>query len=66
MSFAAGSLPAALAAVAAAHTDMCPRCRREIAMLEGVGEALVSALVPAPLARAEPPTPPPAASRRSE
>ena len=49
MSFAAGSLPAALAAVAAAHTAMCVRCRREVAMLEGVGEALVSELAPAPL-----------------
>jgi putative transcriptional regulator len=60
MSFAAGSLPAALAAVAAAHTQMCPYCRREVAMLEGVGEVLVSELAPAPLARLEPPPLPPA------
>jgi putative transcriptional regulator len=58
MSFAAGSLPAALAAVAAAHTAMCARCRREVAMLEGVGEALVAELAPASLARTEPPQPP--------
>ena len=31
MSFAAGSLPGALAAVAAAHVAMCPRCRDEVA-----------------------------------
>lgn len=64
MSFAAGSLPAALAAVAAAHTAMCPRCRHEVALLEGVGQALVSELAPASLARPEPPTPPPAASHQ--
>ena len=34
MSFAAGALPAALSAVAAAHVAMCPRCRREVAALE--------------------------------
>ena len=33
MSFAAGSLPAALSAVAAAHVAMCARCRHEIAKL---------------------------------
>lgn len=65
MSFAAGSLPAALAAVAAAHTAMCARCRREVAMLEGVGEALVSELAPAELERAELPAPLPAASHQA-
>jgi putative transcriptional regulator len=65
MSFAAGSLPAALAAVAAAHTAMCARCRREVAMLEGVGEALVSELAPAPLERADLPAPLPAASHQA-
>ena len=65
MSFAAGSLPAALAAVAAAHTAMCARCRREVAMLEGVGEALVSELAPAPLERAELPARLPAASHQA-
>ena len=44
MSFAAGSLPNALAAVAAAHVAMCPHCRRELRMLERIGGALVSAL----------------------
>jgi putative transcriptional regulator len=62
MSFAAGSLPAALAVVAAAHIAMCPRCRREVAMLEGVGEVLMSELAPARLVRGEPPTPPPSAA----
>jgi putative transcriptional regulator len=55
MSFAAGSLPAALSAVAAAHVAMCPRCRREVAGLERVGGALLAELLPATLDRAEPP-----------
>jgi putative transcriptional regulator len=59
MSFAAGSLPAALAAAAAAHVAMCPRCRREVAMLESVGEALVAELAPQSLARPEAPDPGP-------
>ena len=37
MSFAAGSLPDTLAAVAAAHISMCARCRQEVAMLERIG-----------------------------
>jgi len=44
MSFAAGSLPGALAAVAAAHLAMCPRCREEVAFLERVGGALLADL----------------------
>ena len=55
MSFAAGSLPAALSAVAAAHVAMCTRCRREVAGLERVGGALLAELLPATLDRAEPP-----------
>jgi putative transcriptional regulator len=54
MSFAAGSLPAALSAVAAAHVAMCARCRHEIAGLERVGGALLAELQPARLDRAEP------------
>lgn len=55
MSFAAGALPDALSAVAAAHIAMCERCRREVASLERVGAALLAELVPATLDRAEPP-----------
>jgi putative transcriptional regulator len=54
MSFAAGSLPDALSAVAAAHIAMCPRCRHEVAALERVGAALLAELSPATLDRAEP------------
>jgi putative transcriptional regulator len=54
MSFAAGALPAALAAVAAAHVALCGRCRREVAELERVGGALLGDLSPAALDRAEP------------
>jgi putative transcriptional regulator len=66
MSFAAGSLPAALAAVAAAHIAMCPRCRREIAALERLGGALLAGLQPADLAAGPPSAPPAAAGRREE
>src|SRR5206468_94397 len=55
MSFAAGSLPAALSAVAATHVAMCPRCRREVAGLERVGAALLFDLPPATLNRTDPP-----------
>jgi putative transcriptional regulator len=44
MSFAAGSLPGALAAVAAAHVAMCARCREEVGMLERIGGALLADL----------------------
>ena len=54
MSFAAGALPDALSAVAAAHVAMCIRCRREVAGLERVGGALLAELSPATLDRAEP------------
>lgn len=63
MSFAAGSLPAALAAVAAAHVAMCPRCRRETAALERLGGALLAGLQPVDLAQAEPAIPPAAQLR---
>jgi len=54
MSFAAGALLAALSAVAAAHTDMCPRCRREVAALERLGGAVMADLSPVALERSEP------------
>jgi len=57
MSFAAGALPAALSAVAAAHVDLCARCRREMAALERVGEALMAALPAAAMDRAMPSPP---------
>jgi putative transcriptional regulator len=56
MSFAAGAMVDALAAVAAAHIALCPRCRREVAALERVGAALVADLAPARLDRPEPDT----------
>ena len=62
MSFVAGALPAALSAVAAAHADMCPRCRREVATMERLGGAVMADLAPVAIERAEPlqpmPTPP--------
>jgi putative transcriptional regulator len=65
MSFAAGSLPAALAAAAAAHAAMCPRCRHEIAVLERLGGALMAGLQPVDLL-AEGPRTPPAADPRDQ
>jgi putative transcriptional regulator len=47
MSFAAGALPAALSAVAAAHAALCARCRREVAALERVGGVMMVSLPPA-------------------
>jgi putative transcriptional regulator len=44
LSFAAGSLPASLAVVAAAHIAVCPRCRDEVAMMELVGGAMLDDL----------------------
>lgn len=60
MSFAAGALPAALAAVAAAHVAMCPRCRNELAALERIGGALMANLPAAAIERPEPMPPVPA------
>jgi len=57
MSHAAGSLPSALAAVAAAHLAMCPRCRRELAILERIGGELVASLSPVTMDRPEPVAP---------
>jgi putative transcriptional regulator len=57
MSFAAGSLPGALAAVAAAHVAMCPRCRDEVAILERIGGALVAGMPEVALARSRPAMP---------
>jgi putative transcriptional regulator len=54
MSFAAGALPAALAAVAAAHAAMCPRCRLEVAAMERLGGAVVADLAPVAFERPDP------------
>jgi putative transcriptional regulator len=54
MSFAAGSLPSALAAVAGAHLAMCGRCRDELVWFERIGGALLDELPPLPLTMAAP------------
>jgi len=53
MSFAAGSLPDALSAVAAAHVAMCARCSGEVAALESIGGVLLGELSPALLNKVE-------------
>jgi len=57
MSFAAGSLPGALAAVAAAHVAMCGRCRGEVAFLERIGGALLGSLPQVAMLRPKPALP---------
>lgn len=57
MSYAAGSLASALAAVTAAHLAMCPRCRKELAILERIGGELVAGLSPMALERPGPAAP---------
>jgi putative transcriptional regulator len=64
MSFAAGSLPQALAGVAAAHAALCPDCRREIAAFEQVGAALLEGIAPVPMTLGEPPLPEPASEQK--
>lgn len=48
MGFAAGSLSEPLAAVVAAHLDLCAACRAEIAYLELLGAALMANAGPRP------------------
>lgn len=49
MSYAAGALPSALSAVAAAHVAMCDRCQHELVLMERIGWALLEGLAPVPL-----------------
>jgi len=64
LSFAAGSMPGALAAVAAAHLAMCADCRRELALFEHIGGALLEDLPAMPLEGSEPALPQAAAAAR--
>ncbi len=57
MSFAAGTLPSALAIVAASHVAVCPLCRTELAHAERIGAALMEDLPPATMTGAEPAVP---------
>jgi putative transcriptional regulator len=63
MSFAAGSLPDTLAAVAAAHVSMCSRCRAEVAVHERMGAALLTEIAPEKLAAQLQPNAPSVSSR---
>ena len=51
MSCSAGSMPEAFAAVMAAHIDVCPQCRKELALMEDIGVALFKNMSPAPMTR---------------
>ncbi len=57
MSYAAGSLPDALAAVVACHLAMCPRCRAEVSDMEALGALLMKDLPASPVADQTPPLP---------
>ncbi len=57
LSFASGSLPSALAVVAAAHVAICPRCRDEVARMELVGGAILNGLPGVAMQGPEPPVP---------
>lgn len=66
--YAAGTLPEALALVAATHLGHCPMCRETLATLEATGGALLEDLPPVPLSidaldrllgRMDQPAPPP-------
>lgn len=54
VSYAAGSLPAALAVVVASHLSVCRRCPDEVAAMELLGGALLADLPGAALRRPEP------------
>jgi len=54
MSYAAGSLPEALAAVVSAHVATCRHCQRELKLMERIGFACVRTLPDEDLARAMP------------
>lgn len=56
MSFAAGGLPEALAAVAAEHIARCAQCRKELRIAERLGQGLLRDIAPAPLVKPEPDT----------
>lgn len=54
LSCSAGSMPEAFAAVMASHIDMCPACRRELALMETIGVELFRNISPAPLRETAP------------
>lgn len=54
MSCSAGSMPEAFAAAMAAHIDVCPQCREELALMEEIGVTLFKDISPAPMTREAP------------
>lgn len=54
MSCSAGSMPEAFAAVMAAHIDVCPECRKELSLMESIGESLFRNMSPLPMSREVP------------
>lgn len=56
MSYSSGTLGEALGAVVASHVAMCPHCRAELAHMDDIGGALISAL-PSTMMTQVPPRP---------
>jgi putative transcriptional regulator len=54
MSCSAGSMPESFAAVMAAHIDVCPQCRKDLALMESIGEALFKNMSTSPMTREAP------------
>jgi putative transcriptional regulator len=54
MSFAAGSITEALAVVVASHVDQCPHCRRELTLMNLLGDTLLQSLPATRLERSAP------------
>lgn len=54
MSYAAGGLPEALAAVVSTHLAMCPHCRRELATMQRIGVSMLEGLALASVDRPAP------------
>ncbi|HRD75822.1 MAG TPA: hypothetical protein PK264_07785, partial [Hyphomicrobiaceae bacterium] len=54
IAFAAGTLPPPLALVAAAHLELCARCRREMSLLDALGASFLDGLPESALSRPAP------------
>lgn len=54
MSCSAGSMPEAFAAVMASHIEVCPTCRKELALMQTIGSAIFESVVPVPMAQQVP------------
>ena len=54
MSCSAGSMPESFAAVMASHMAICSQCRKDLALMDDIGVALLDQLSPSPLTEPAP------------